>query len=236
MASVGDLNVRINLDALGFQNGISKINTEMKKLQSEFKLANAQLGQHGSELDKLRLKSDHLTKETELQRQKVQALEEAHRKSVDAKGQDAKATQELEIKLNQARTRLATMEQNLKDVNNELTLQSSGWGKLSKSLGPVGQKMQDIGKKMESVGKNLSMKVTAPLMGLGAAAAKVGSDFEAGMSEVKAISGATGEDFKRLQEKAKEMGATTKFSASEASEGLKYMARQTWPVAEQSAA
>lgn len=44
---------------------------------------------------------------------------------------------------------------------------------------------------MESVGKNLSTKVTAPLVGLGAAAVKVGSDFETGMSEVKAISGAT---------------------------------------------
>ncbi|NLZ51596.1 MAG: phage tail tape measure protein, partial [Thermoanaerobacteraceae bacterium] len=41
MADVGNLNVRINLDALGFQNGISKINTEMRKLQAEFKLANA---------------------------------------------------------------------------------------------------------------------------------------------------------------------------------------------------
>jgi TP901 family phage tail tape measure protein len=72
------------------------------------------------------------------------------------------------------------------------------------------------------------MKVTAPLMGLGAAAVKVGSDFETGMSEVAAISGATSNDLKRLEEKAREMGATTKFSATEASEGLKYMAMAGW--------
>ena len=69
---------------------------------------------------------------------------------------------------------------------------------------------------------------TVALSGLGLASIKVGSDFEAGMSEVKAISGATGEEFELLKAKAKEMGATTKFSATEASEGLKYMAMAGW--------
>ena len=113
MASVGDLSVRLFLDSQGFQEGISKLGTEMRKLQSEFKLASAQLGQHGSELDKLRLKSEHMTKETDLQRQRVQTLEEAHRKAVETKGADA-GSWELEIRLSQARAGLVTMEQNLK--------------------------------------------------------------------------------------------------------------------------
>ena len=57
---------------------------------------------------------------------------------------------------------------------------------------------------------------------------KVGSDFEAGMSNVAAISGATGEQLEQLSELAKEMGATTKFSASEAAEGYQYMAMAGW--------
>jgi len=52
------------------------------------------------------------------------------------------------------------------------------------------------------------------------------------MSQVGAISGATGEDMKKLEAKAREMGATTKFSASEASEGLKYMAMAGWRTEE----
>ncbi|NFO87915.1 phage tail tape measure protein [Clostridium botulinum] len=66
--------------------------------------------------------------------------------------------------------------------------------------------------------------VGAVLGGIGAYALKVGSDFEAGMSKVKAISGATAEDMVKLSDKAKEMGATTKFSATESSEALQYMA------------
>jgi TP901 family phage tail tape measure protein len=141
-------------------------------------------------------------------------------------------TQDLEIKLNRAKTQLAYMEQDLKKVNQEIEVQSTGWYKLSKSLAPLGQSLRDAGQKMEAVGKNLSMKVTAPLMGLGAAAVKVGSDFETGMSEVAAISGATSNDLKRLEEKAREMGATTKFSATEASEGLKYMAMAGWETSQ----
>ncbi|AEE92515.1 conserved protein of unknown function [Tepidanaerobacter acetatoxydans Re1] len=225
---IGQLNVKIGLDSTGFQNGISSLNREMRKVQSEFKLASAEMGKHGKELDSLKLKSDSLTKQTELQRQKVKALEEAHQKSVETKGADAKATQDLEIKLNKAKTQLAYMEQDLKKVNQEIELQSSTWYKLSKSLEPLGQSLQNAGKKMEDVGKNLSMKVTAPLAALGGVAVKVGSDFEAGMSEVAAISGATGEDLKKLEEKAKEMGATTKFSASESAEALKYMSMAGW--------
>lgn len=70
--------------------------------------------------------------------------------------------------------------------------------------------------------------VSTAIAGVGVAAAKVGSDFEAGMSEVAAISGASGDDFKKLSDKAKEMGATTKFSATESAEALKYMAMAGW--------
>lgn len=60
------------------------------------------------------------------------------------------------------------------------------------------------------------------------AAIKVGADFEEGMSKVSAISGTTGGDLEKLKEKAMEMGAKTKFSATEASEALQYMAMAGW--------
>lgn len=75
-------------------------------------------------------------------------------------------------------------------------------------------------------------KVGTAIAGLGTAvggyAIKVGGDFEAGMSKVQAISGATGEDMEKLSELAKQMGKTTKFSASEAAEGYQYMAMAGW--------
>lgn len=54
------------------------------------------------------------------------------------------------------------------------------------------------------------------------------ADFEAAMSNVKAISGATANEFAALTEKAKQMGAVTKFTASESAEAFTYMAQAGW--------
>lgn len=53
-------------------------------------------------------------------------------------------------------------------------------------------------------------------------------DFEAAMSQVKAVSGATGSEFDKLTAKAKEMGATTKFTATQSAEAFNYMAMAGW--------
>lgn len=62
------------------------------------------------------------------------------------------------------------------------------------------------------------------LGGIATAAIKVGSDFESQMSRVKAISGATGEEFEKLKEQAMQLGADTAFSSKQAAEGMENLA------------
>lgn len=225
---IGSLNVKIGLDSSGFQNGIASLNREIRVLDSQFKASTAALGEHGKGLEGLKLKSDSLTKQTDIQKQRVEALDAAHKKSVETKGQDAKATQDLEIKLNNAKAKLSSMEQDLKNVNKEIETQSSSWYKLGQALEPIGNKMQDIGKGMESVGKDLTKTVTLPITGIGAAAIKIGMDFEESMSKVKAMSGATGEEMVLLQQAARDAGASTSKSAKDAADALGFMALAGW--------
>ena len=89
-------------------------------------------------------------------------------------------------------------------------------------------KLTALSSAMGQTGKSMTKFVTLPLAGVGAAMVKTTADFEAGMSQVQAISGATGKDLEALSEKAKEMGAKTKFSATESAEALKYMAMAGW--------
>ncbi|GAA5554420.1 hypothetical protein Rgna01_26060 [Mediterraneibacter gnavus] len=72
----------------------------------------------------------------------------------------------------------------------------------------------------------------AALGGVAAAAIKVGSDFESQMSRVKAISGATGEEFEQLKEQAMQLGADTSFSASQAAEGMENLAAAGFTTSE----
>lgn len=90
------------------------------------------------------------------------------------------------------------------------------------------QKLNGLSSAFKTTGGLLSRNVTLPIVGVGAAAVKTATDFEAGMSEVKAISGATGSEFDALRDKAIEMGAKTKFSASDSADAFKYMAMAGW--------
>lgn len=89
-------------------------------------------------------------------------------------------------------------------------------------------KLTGLGKAFTGAGKVLTKNLTMPLVGLGTAAINTTATFDSSMSKVQAISGAVGDDFDRLREKAKEMGAKTKFSASEAADAFTYMAMAGW--------
>ena len=102
----------------------------------------------------------------------------------------------------------------------------------SNTASSISAKFADIGKQVGTVGKNLSLYFTAPLVGLGTTALNTASNFESAMSNVKAISGATGEDLKMLEEKAMEMGAKTSKSATDSANALSYMALAGWNTTE----
>lgn len=99
----------------------------------------------------------------------------------------------------------------------ETDLNSSGIEKGLKKLGSITSK----GMKAATVAVT---GTTTALGGVAAAAVKVGSDFEAQMSRVQAISGATGKELEELRSQAVELGADTSFSASEAAQGMENLA------------
>ena len=88
--------------------------------------------------------------------------------------------------------------------------------------------LTQAGQSLSSVGTVLTAGVTVPVAALGAAAIKTGSEFSTAMSKVQALSGASAEDMQKLEATAREMGATTVFSASDAADALGYMALAGW--------
>ena len=80
-----------------------------------------------------------------------------------------------------------------------------------------------LSKSMVNVGKGLTTGITLPAIAAGAAIIKVSADFEASMSKVKAVTNATEEDMAKLEEQAKLLGSTTKFTAAEAGDAMTYL-------------
>lgn len=104
----------------------------------------------------------------------------------------------------------------------------SGLASLSTMAATAGNGFKNITSKAVDGIKTSFVAAGAAVAGFGAYSAKAGADFDAAMSEVQAISGASGDELESLRNKAKEMGATTKFSASQSAEALKYMGMAGW--------
>lgn len=96
----------------------------------------------------------------------------------------------------------------------------------------LGDGIAASGKTMMKTGAAMTAGITTPIMFLGKKAIDTAASFEYAMSEVSAISGATGDDLAALRNKAEEMGETTKFSATESAEALKYMAMAGWKTSD----
>lgn len=111
---------------------------------------------------------------------------------------------------------------NLKSAQNEADSASKN------IASKLGKDFLSGGKTLTSVGTTLTKNVTVPIVGIGTTAVTASSNFESAMSKVSAISGAAGSDLDKLNKKAQEMGAKTKFSATESAEAFTYMAMAGW--------
>lgn len=100
--------------------------------------------------------------------------------------------------------------------------------KLQTQAGKVSGVASKIGSATESIGKSLTTKLTLPLLALGGLGLKTAAKFEKGMSGVRAITGATGNDFTKLRNKALQLGESTSFSASEVTEAMTELAKSGW--------
>lgn len=135
-------------------------------------------------------------------------------------------------------TNLDKAQKKFKSFSDSISTMSGRIDSVYKGVGEVFQPAVDGFKAVEGVGKKAGNAITTGLKGFaaaatavggfGAAAVKSGATFDATMSEVSAISGATGQAFQDLRDKALEMGAKTKFSASEAAEAMTYMGMAGW--------
>lgn len=117
------------------------------------------------------------------------------------------------------------------DTGNFTTPLKSAWDDLKRfadSSETVQGRLEGLSGAAGKAGSALTSSVTVPLAAAGAAAVKVGMDFDAQMSKVQAISGATSGEFEQLRAKAIQMGNDTKFSAYESAQAFEYMAMAGW--------
>lgn len=220
MASrIQGITVEIGGDTTKLSKALEGVNKSIKGTQSGLK-----------DVNKL-LKLDPSNTELVVQKQKMlkDAIQATKEKLATLKTAAQQANEQLangEITQQQydaLQREIVETEQNLRSLQDQAATTNATLAKIDEA----GEKLQNIGSSVENVGKKF-LPVTAAVTGLGTAAVKTAADFDSEMSKVSAISGATGDDFDQLRAKAREMGAKTKFSASEAASAMEYMAMAGW--------
>lgn len=213
------ITVEIGGDTTGLDKALKSVNTSIKSTQSALKDINRLLKLDPSNTELLSQKQRLLKDAIGATKEKLDSLKAAQEQ----------AKQQLENgelgqdKYDALQREIVETEEELRRLQQEAATTSTALSKID----VAGQKMEAVGNSIAGAGKKM-MGVTTVIGGVGVAAVKTAADFDSAMSQVAAVSGATGKDFDNLRNKAREMGSKTKFSATEAAEAMNYMAMAGW--------
>lgn len=200
-----------------YRRAINNIIQQQKTLKSEMQAMSSAWDKDTAQQKKNAQQRDILSRQIQNQKDRVAELQNMLDKSAEKYGENSNETLKWKQAVNEATAELNRLEGELKNIPSDLQL--------------MGESMQAAGQKISAVGDAL-MPISAAAAAVGVAAVKTTADFDSSMSKVAAISGATGKDFDDLRDKAREMGAETKFSASEAADAFTYMAMAGWKTEE----
>lgn len=213
------ITVEIGGDTTGLDKALKSVNTSIRSTQSALKDVNRLLKLDPSNTELLSQKQRLLKDAIVATKEKLDSLKVAQEQ----------AKQQLENgelgqdKYDALQREIVETEEELRRLQQEAAITNTALSKID----VAGQKMEAVGNSIAGAGKKM-MGVTTVIGGVGVAAVKTAADFDSAMSQVAAVSGATGKDFDALRNKAREMGAKTKFSATEAAEAMNYMAMAGW--------
>ena len=131
-----------------------------------------------------------------------------------------------------AGTVMAYMDMDLSPFSNKLSTAMSQLSTFADNSENAGTRIEALGSSLTSVGTSLTTGLTLPIVGIGTASVSAAASFEEAMSEVQALTGATGSEFDALSEQAQELGASTRYSATEASNAMSELASAGFTTSE----
>ena len=209
--------VEIGGDTSGLQKALKNVNSATSSLGKELRGINSLLKLDPSNTELLAQKQTVLAKNIEQTSNKLEELKKIQQQADEAIENGASISEENYRNLQRE---IISTENKLKD----LQVQASNWTKAGDKLEEFGTKVTNISSKIDTLGSTLTTSLTLPVLAIGTAAVTTGNDFEAQMSRVQAIAGATKDELQELTNQAMDLGAETTFSASQVAEGMENLA------------
>ncbi|MVB11184.1 Phage-related minor tail protein [Caprobacter fermentans] len=227
-----DIGPRIGIEGEAeFRKQIQNLISQQKTLASEMQAVTSAFDKNDSSEEKAAARAKVLTQQIEVQKQKLDSLKQGLAAATEKYGENDKVTLGWKQSVNKATTELNNMQRELSESTSESAKLKAEQEKLAKQVSDTSDKLQKSSDAMGSVNK-VALAGAAAIGGIAVVAGKTGADFEAQMSRVKAISGATGQEFDDLNKQAVQLGADTAYSATEAAQGMENLASAGFSTSE----
>lgn len=217
------ITVEIGSDTTKLQTALKGVNSEIKNTQNQLKDVEKFLKLDSGNTELLAQKQKFLSSAVSETKEKLTTLKTAAEQANQALANGDISKEQYDA----LQREIIETEENLK----KLEAQANQSATAVQKIATAGESLKSAGDKVSSAGEKF-LPASAAVTVLGVAAVKTASDFDSSMSQVAAVSGATGEDFDKFRAKAREMGAKTKFSASEAADAMNYMAMAGWKTSD----
>ena len=257
MATGENLGAKFTLDITNLKAGLAEANKMIRQSESEFIEAAAGMNDWSKSADGLKLRVDSLNKQIDIQKSKISALIKVKEETIEKMKKEGATNEEIAASVDKVNSQLSKEQKQLDTLQGKADKAGKELEDFNESEVDAADGSKELEKNVEAAGKaaeksaggftvfkgvlaNLvtgALKAAAgALKNFAGSVIETGMSFDESMSKVASLSGATGDELKLLSDTAREFGATTQFSASEAADALGYMALAGWDAKDSAAA
>ncbi|MFE7821802.1 transglycosylase SLT domain-containing protein [Priestia megaterium] len=203
--ALGALNSKIQEQSSGFKQvskdadkALSSIQDDLKVLNSEYGKTTASMVKMGSESEHLYQQSQHLEKVLGLEKQAVEELRKKYEAAKREKGEDAKATKDSLVELNQAISRMNKTGNALNDLNHKMDDSKKTWTVFGRTVEVSSEKLDTARERMEGMRGAIKAGLVAGAAAGGYGMLKLASDVDSSQKRIQGQLGVTGAEAKKL--------------------------------------
>lgn len=213
------------------EQDLKSLSNEAKRIDNQFKLAKTSSKNFGNEMKQTGLEAERLKQQISVQGNVLKRLEQEYKRVWSEKRKNTAEARNLANAIDQERIKLNGLQNSLTQTTAKMKQMNAQSKQSASSMNQFGSKMNHAGMEMRRMGMGVSVVAGTAFATLTAgltSAYKATANFEQGVSKVQAVSGASASEIKKLDKQARDLGASTKFTATQAAEGMEKLALAGW--------
>lgn len=227
---LGNMVIGLSMDGTQFSNSLTGIRNQVRQAQSAMRANLAVLSEAGTEYDRMQSRVRGLTSVMEANQRQIDLLRTRHQNAIQTYGESSDQVARYARQINDAVANQAAWERQLRQTQTRLTDMDRPSVQFANRIREMGTQARESGARIKEIGRSITQTVGAATAVLGAGlglAAKSAMEFESQISSVQSVMAPddVAKYGKELEQLAITMGSKTKYSATQAAQGIEELVK-----------